>query len=435
MFSYNQYGFVMDGLNDFFKPDDRFSRCLNGPHHNVMLNTFSSQNRFLVKSTKVNFNYGFQSNSRMEDEGGGQISLNMHLFSLLQNMQLTFPQNNYGRSSLSYFVNQQLTFTNNKNYGGRVIVPDANMTEANLGGLVKFTRPYLVLDGGLGIAFKSFQTYQTRTLNSPGERIQPFAKNAVASNASVGFALTKINLFFFRMDVKGNLGTGFRPGNLAELSCNGLHEGSIRYELGNPNLKNETNVTSDFSIDLWSYKILEFKFSSYINQFNNYIYLAPTKDSFYGYQVFKYEQTNAKILGTETLVNFHIWKRLDWVNIWSRISGTKTTGSSNYLPFISPNKLTTRIVYFVSKKDKLLTISPEMVFVGEQLKTAEFETTTGAYKLFNLQIDYQILNKWNFSLTMRNLTNTVYFDHLSRLKAYNLYNQGRNFVITVRKAF
>jgi outer membrane receptor protein involved in Fe transport len=67
--------------------------------------------------------------------------------------------------------------------------------------------------------------------------------------------------------------------------------------------------------------------------------------------------------------------------------------------------------------------------------TAEFETTTQAYKLYNIQIDYQIFNQWNFSLSMRNITNTVYYDHLSRLKAYNLYNQGRNFVFSFRKTF
>lgn len=427
MFSYNQYGFVMDGLNDFFKPDARNSRELIGPHHNVMLNTFSSQNRFFRKKYNLFFNVGAQSNSRMEDEGGGQISLNMHLWSLLQNMQIIIPQ--IFLKNTSFQINQQFTYSNNKNYGGRVIVPDANMLESNLGALVKTKLGNLYLDGGFGLALKSFQTYQTRTLNSPGERIQPFGKTAIASNASVGFAYNGI--LINKYEIKGNFSTGFRPGNLAELSCNGLHEGSIRYELGNPNLKNETNFTGDLNFKTFG-KWMKFNFSAYANHFSNYIYLAPTADSFYGYQVFKYSQTNAQIMGAEAVFTVAIVpEKIEWSNTFSQITGTKSEGTSKYLPFISPSKFVSSLSLELASK---LNLRIEGVFAGAQLKTAEYETTTNAYKLLNLYIDYGF-GKHKFAFSVKNMMNTSYYDHLSRLKAYNLYNQGRNFVVTYRVEF
>lgn len=46
----------------------------------VLLNIASSRNVIRLKNHgNLNLNVGVQSNERMENEGGGQISLNMHL--------------------------------------------------------------------------------------------------------------------------------------------------------------------------------------------------------------------------------------------------------------------------------------------------------------------------------------------------------------------
>ena len=47
-----------------------------------------------------------------------------------------------------------------------------------------------------------------------------------------------------------NVATGFRAPNLSELSSNGVHEGSNRYEIGNANLKNRTKFSSRFECRL-----------------------------------------------------------------------------------------------------------------------------------------------------------------------------------------
>jgi iron complex outermembrane receptor protein len=42
-----------------------------------------------------------------------------------------------------------------------------------------------------------------------------------------------------------NVASGFRAPNLAELTSNGVHEGTNRYEVGNENLKTEQNVQTE----------------------------------------------------------------------------------------------------------------------------------------------------------------------------------------------
>jgi outer membrane receptor for ferrienterochelin and colicin len=49
--------------------------------------------------------------------------------------------------------------------------------------------------------------------------------------------------------VRLNLASGFRAPNLAELTSNGVHEGTNRYEIGNSDLKTEQNVQSDINLE------------------------------------------------------------------------------------------------------------------------------------------------------------------------------------------
>jgi outer membrane receptor for ferrienterochelin and colicin len=62
--------------------------------------------------------------------------------------------------------------------------------------------------------------------------------------------LTALTLPCYKMDladdliVRLNLASGFRAPNLAELTSNGVHEGTNRYEIGNSDLKqNKNNLT------------------------------------------------------------------------------------------------------------------------------------------------------------------------------------------------
>ncbi len=434
-FSYNQYGFIMEDLNTSFDGDARWVRSMNGPHHNVMLNLFNSQNFIKMKASSLQLNFGAQSNLRMEDEGGGQISLNMHLFSLLQNAKWEKTLS----PRFNMVLNQQFSYTNNTNYGGRILIPDANLLESNLASYFKYSSlsSKLILEGGLGVNQKHIRTFLTRTLNAPGEPIRPFVKDNVTGNAMFGIVY-KIKR---KLVLKQNNSTGFRAPNLAELSSNGLHEGVYRYEIGDPKMKLEKNVNSDLSLEFTVKKNFSLSASIYHNYFFNYIYLSPTEhDSFYHFPVYLYKQQNARIKGFE----LYLMYKPEFVkNIQAKISFNGIKGqlaNGNNLPFIPAFKSSTALRWEKNIHNKLCFIEPEYVYVFSQNNPALFETSTKNYYLFNLSTGMTLSNEKNvrktiLSLNMNNIGNAYYYDHLSRLKNYGLHNQGRNIVLSIRKQF
>lgn len=430
-FSYNQYGFILEDLTSFFDADKRWSRAMAGPHHNVMLNLFNSQNTFRLSNSTLKLNGGIQSNRRMEDEGGGEISLDMHLLSLLQNLRWEKKLN----PKTTLIINQQYTYTNNKNYGGRVLIPNASMMEGNLSGFLRFNFNKVIIEAGAGGNFKYIHTLQTKMLNAPGEPVQPFTRNKIAGNAMAGVAYNPNQ----KLTIKGNIATGYRAPNLAELSSNGLHEGVYRYEIGDPNLKPEQNINTDINL---GYEDKEWRVgaSAFYNHFLNYVYLSPTSESFFGFPVFRFMQQNASLFGGELYFSY-IPKTINWLE-W-RESFTITQGkldAGGNLPFIPAYKLRSSLRF--EKKpltlQKTAFIEPEFVYVFKQDRPAQFETMTDAYYLLNINSGVIIPAKngnWTVGLTATNITSQVYADHLSRLKYLGQYNQGINFVLSVRKAF
>lgn len=430
-FSYNQFGFIMPDLATVFTEDGRYTRSMAGPHHNVMLNMFHSQNTFLLEHSTLKLNVGVQSNSRKEDEGGGQISLNMHLISVLQNLkwerQIT--------KNTQFVANQQFTFENNTNYGGRIIIPDATFFEGNLSGYLRHKANGLILEAGLGANFKNIKTLATRHLNTPNDSMQPFVKNHFTVNGMAGAAY---NLFESVL-LKANVATGFRSPNLAELSSNGIHEGVYRYELGDPNLKPEQNLNMDVSLEVDRPQFY-FNASLFDNVFKDYVYLAPTQMKYYGFQVFKFMQQDANLHGAEVQFIVKPQSIKGWELHGSFASITGTLGSGGNLPFIPAAKVSSSIrkEWRLRGKVTSLFIEPEHVYVFEQSLPAQFETFTGSYYLVNLNTGMTVKGgngDWHLGLAGTNLTNNLYADHLSRLKYYGIYNQGINFVFSVRKSF
>jgi iron complex outermembrane receptor protein len=427
-FSWNNYGFIMEDLHDFMEPDARWSRNMEGPHHIVLLNIGSSSNtRYFEKST-LNIRTGFQSNLRMEDEGGGAISLNMHLMSALNTLRWEKQLN----PNTLFIATNHLTFENNTNYGARIIVPDANLFEGSVSAFVRSTKGKFISELGAGVSDKHIRTFATRLNNMPGDSVQPFSKNNLSLNGIAGLCFNPTEALSF----KANVATGFRAPNLAELSSNGLHEGVFHYEIGDPDMKIEQNVNGDITIE-GDYKKCFFSLSGFANRFFNYIYLAPTNEDYFGFPVYRFKQQDALLYGGEAVLNLGLpsadW--LQWKNSASIIYGTLADGSN--LPFIPAPKIVTGIE--LSKKNagkaEGLYIEPELEYVFGQDRPARYETSTASYMLLNLSAGLQLplgKNKINISIACRNLLNEAYADHLSRLKNFGILNPGRNVIVNVR---
>ncbi len=432
MFTKSNFGFLMDTVQLRDTPDDRFSRKFDRPHHTVNLNIFSSQNSFFLKNSKLKVNIGFQNNNRQEQEGGNKISLNMVLNSAITNIVWT----KLFKEKIEFNIGTQDFYQTNTNLGARTIIPDATVMESSAFTYIKTTLKHLVLEGGLRYDFRSIQTYTTGTINTdptgPGYKITPFTKNYNAVNGSLGLSWFDTKYF----NVKTNFSTGYRSGNLAELSSNGLHEGTYRFEIGNIDLNIEQNMCTDLTL-AFKTSWLNLSASAYYNRFLNYIYLAPSDKEYIGFQIFNYMQQNATIKGAEFTTDIHPNKinYLNWITSYSYIDGRLDNG--NYLPFIAAPKINSdlKISFKNSKKISEFSFKPGATYVFEQNRPGDFETSTPDYYLINASASVTIKNPKNLiqiSVSANNLLNRTYYDHLSRFKYYGIYNIGRNVSINFK---
>jgi iron complex outermembrane receptor protein len=229
-----------------------------------------------------------------------------------------------------------------------------------------------------------------------------------------------------------NIATGFRAPNLAELTSDGVHEGTNRYEVGNPNLKNEQNFQTDLALEFKNEHIELFA-NAFYNKVNNYIFLSPNGTSIDNAPVYDYLQVDANLYGGELGLHFHPHP-LDWLHIES--SFETVTGKQNhvgYLPLIPANSInnTVRIEYSEGWiADGYAFIKLNTTF--DQNKINQFETSTSGYSLLSVGTGGKIKvfdHELSISLSGNNLTNKKYINHLSRLKPDGIYNIGRNITV------
>ncbi len=426
--SFNRFGFIFNDIYDFVEPDSRWSRKLSeNPSHMVVLNILSSENKIsLRKNLLMNINLGVQSNLRMENEGGGAISLNMHLLTFQNLIKVVYKIN---QKHTLIFSNLN-TFEDNTNYGARKIVPDARLQESNVSANYELSlSPYLILENGIGIGEKWIKTFFTATVNSPDKEIAPFSKQSPYFDFFSGLTYFPNDHF----NIKFNLASGVRVANLAELSSNGLHEGIFIYEIGDPQLKNEQIYSVNFFLN-FNTRRFSFSLSPFINFFADYIYLAPVDENWFGFPVSRYKQQDAVQYGGEVSVLATITKDLSFKITYAGMNSQTKDG--NFTPYTPAQKITPLIRYNFKINSHLPIQSyTNIEYNLAQNNTAPLEIATPEYALWNAGCSsiFQSGDKQiEIGLQVNNILDLAYFDHLSRFKNYGLLNIGRNFLISLK---
>ncbi|MEP7267157.1 MAG: TonB-dependent receptor [Saprospiraceae bacterium] len=429
--SFNRFGFIFNDVYTFVKPDARWSRKLNeNPSHVVLLNILSSENKFYLNDkSKLSVNAGIQSNERLENEGSGAISLDMHLltFQYLAKYEKILGE---GRRIILSHLN---SFEDNTNYGSRKIVPDARMQEANFALYYEADlQSKLTLENGLNIGEKWIKTFFTAGVNGQGKEVQPFNKFSLYYNFYSGLSFNPNE----GLNIKANASTGVRIPNLAELSSNGLHEGVFTYEIGDPLMKNEQNIGLNFIVD-YKTRLGSINISPFYNYFFHYVYLAPTQEEWFGFPVYRYKQQNARQIGFEIQSAYNL-NRASNLNFTYSMMQSKTQ-EGNYTPFIPASKFSAAFLSQIySTKNKIVSFQTEWEHYFQQNNIYTGEIPTHSYNLFNASVQAKFLkisSHYSFSISGQNLFNKSYYDHLSRLKYFGLNNIGRNIFIQLKYTF
>jgi len=236
-----------------------------------------------------------------------------------------------------------------------------------------------------------------------------------------------------RWQYKFNIGSSYRIPTLPELSSNGVHHGSFRHEVGDPNLNPERAYQFDLGLN-YRTASFELKFSPYFNYFSNYIYLRPSGQFSFlpdGGQLFRYEQGEVAHSGAEIATEIHLHEALHLAlsGAYTRLTNL-TTGVP--LPFTPPLQGMVDVEYNFQPLSRYWlapTLGMDVQLFAAQNRTDRNEWPTPGYGLLNvhgsirLQAGRQSLD---FRLLVNNLFDKAYFNHLSRYRLLNLPEAGRN---------
>ncbi len=238
--------------------------------------------------------------------------------------------------------------------------------------------------------------------------------------------------------IRGNLASAYRTPNLAELTSDGPHE--LRYEIGNSELDPEKSWETDLSFH-YHKNDFTIDIAAYLNTIKNYIFIAPTgSNTEEGLPIFKYRQSDSKLYGGKIGIHYHPknLKFLHFESTFANVVGKQNNGT--FLPFVPAHKLNFEVRAEKEKlaffKNTFIAFSVQNAF--KQENTADDETPTDAYSLFDTSLGGSI--PWdnqniNLQLSVTNMFDQKYIDHLSTLKEVGLFNPGRSFNISLRIPF
>ena len=184
------------------------------------------------------------------------------------------------------------------------------------------------LNGGLRFDHRRLHGYEQ--IDEGELRFTDFSRHFNGLTGSIG-AVCNINDHF---NLRLNIARGFRTPNMSELASNGVHEGSIRYEIGSQQLKAEYSLQADLGLDFTS-RYVSAQLALFANRIDNYIFTHRLADEMEeGYLTYAYTQGDARLLGFEAGIDFHPIHSIHFSNTFSLVDAQlmHQPADTKYLP-------------------------------------------------------------------------------------------------------
>ncbi len=396
------------------------------PRQGVFNHLLSWNGIVYFKNSKLDVDLGYIDNDRSEFEDSEIAVLHMKLKTFNYDAKYHLPK--FGK--IESIIGIQGMHQTNSNSGEEYLIPDATTTDFGIFGTFNYEWKSNVIQAGLRFDNRKIAS-KAQGISGDEGSFEAIDKSYDSFNAALGYKTNLREDLTFRL----NVASGFRAPNLAELTSNGVHEGTNRYEIGSSNLKTEQNVQTDVNLE-YNSDHFEFFFNGFYNHINHYIYTAPTGFVIDGNDVFNYVQNNAMLYGGE--IGFHIHPHpLDWLHLESsfeNVTGKKQNG--DYLPLIPANHWsnTVRTEFNIKKwlTEGFATLNVTHTFDQDQV--SGFETKSNDYTLVNIGLGGKVHMRkiiFDVNLNGNNLFDKTYIAHLSRLKTDGIPNMGRTLVLGV----
>ena len=402
---------------------------------------------------------GYQQNCRQEFE---ELMDDYELYFKLHTLtyDLRYVTNEFDGWKLSTGIGGM--YQKSGNEGEEYLIPDYRLFDFGLyATATKQLGDRWTLNGGVRYDHRHLHGYEL--MEDDELRFTDFSRHFNGLTGSIGAVLNVSD----NLNLKMNIARGFRTPNMSELASNGVHEGSVRYELGNQQLKSEYSLQADLGLDFTS-RYVSAQLALFANRINNYIFthrVAEEKEE--GYLTYAYTQGDARLLGFEAGVDFHPIHSVHFSNAFSYVDAQQMHAApgNKYLPFTPAPKWSSELKWELSHHshptiahhhttdaahrslfNNLYVAAGLDCFLKQShiYGADDTETETPGYALLSLSAgtDLQLHGKKvaEFYFTADNLLDKAYQNHLSRLKYADenavtgrrgVYNMGRNITFKV----
>lgn len=397
-----------------------------------------SDNAWLVGGGQLKAIVGYQQNFRREfEESADEAELAMRLHTVNYDVKYQLPLGEGWKMAAGVGGMWQ----QNANEGEESLIPDYELFD--LGAFLTASRQMERLNVSGGLRFDR-RTLSTESLDEDGElHFAHIGKDFSGMTGSLGMVFNATDALNLRL----NLARGFRAPTVSELSSNGVHEGSVQYEIGNAQLRPEYSLQGDLGLDYTTHYV-SIQASAFLNRISNYVYLSRLGYETDGYRTYQYTQGDAQLFGGELSLDVHPVDPLHVENSLSYVRGMQLHQSDadmKNLPMIPAPRWNLDVRYelpdllYKHLRRSHLAFCMEYNFRQDNYFAFEqTETATPDYAVcqlsFGTDIHLRGHNCIELSLICQNLFDKVYQPHLSRLKYTDgggICAMGRNFCIKV----
>jgi iron complex outermembrane receptor protein len=235
--------------------------------------------------------------------------------------------------------------------------------------------------------------------------------------------------------LKANIGRSFRLPGAHELASNGVHHGAFRHEQGSPSLASEQGWQCDVS---YTYETggVSLSASPFAALFGNYIYLKPSGEWSalpHAGQIYRYTGAEAVFAGAEVSLSADFLSRFAY-GFSAEYVYTYNVDEHIPLSFSPPASMRNTVRW----KGKQAEVYAELQSVAAQRRVARNEEATPGVHLLHLGANLPVElcgTRVELGLSVHNLLNTAYYNHLSFYRKVEIPEPGRNFRFIIKLPF
>ncbi len=436
-------------------------------------------NSLALGQGRIQAKLAFQQNSRQEfNDPTIANTSNIYYFLNTVNYDVRYVSADMHQFNFSVGVNGMSQ--NSQNKGTLLLIPEYNLFDLGAFAILNKTIGKLTLSGGIRYDTRMFQGHDDYIDSSGNElsatdpdaihRFTAYSSNFSGLSGSLGAAFQVTKSFY----LKANAARGFRAPNVAESGSNGIHDGTVVYEIGDPTLKPETSLQLDFAaginskdvtaeLDLFSNSISDFIYPKHLFTAAGADSVDNSTPGFENAPVFKYTQGDVMLSGAEASLDIHP-SAAPWFDLYAGYSIVNSyikdvPDSEKYLPFTPPARLRAELTltakkicgclhnsYF--KFGMLYSFEQDQVYEQSSVymglssyELAASQAPGASYMLLNAGIGTDVMAHGHRAFTVMvavdNLLDEGYMDYMSRFKYYpvnnnsdpvrvGVYNMGRN---------